>query len=646
MSPTFQTVVSDFRSRLSKAELEDFKFCSLKDVQQAIIDIQAQQDNRRETQNLSRILGFLEAMNQFGAVVEVFLNTSEVLAFVWGPLKFLLLVASNWAESFDALLDTYQQIGEQIPLLLQYQKVFTESSDMRGVLAMMYKDILEFHQQALRVFGKPTWQRIFRAVWKDFNSRFKYLLLNLQRHRILIESHANVSEIKTSQAARELAEKAFQEADEARKDSQRVSVRTWLSARNVQLDHEVHTGVRKLYPSTGLWVLQKTAISAWHDNQHTAGSLVWIHGIPGAGKTVLASVIIEKSRSLPSTIVAYFYCKYKDLERNNFVAVFRAMISQLLVQSKDSDLLQALYDSYGRIVERIEQNENAAARDQALLLLGWVVTAKRPLTWPEIQGAISIDIEDQSVDFEERSLVEDIGALCGSLVERLPGDRVELIHTSARIYLMQDNHVRVSRAEGQLASLCLHYLMFPGFTADDEEICKFLKSGFYAFQNYATLHWVDHLQCYLENLRADDMEDLDNLAPICEEFSSEYGPPDAETSVGLSIQSLLGRCKKAEHQASFETFVALIAYTRDLREKRNSLDGLGNLGSNLTSVRENLERLIETDGSASVQTLSTFYGDLLFKCPRHGSDRTLAKNAIKNSQEKKIVEDTKRLTTM
>lgn len=42
--------------------------------------------------NLTRVSGFLEAMNQFGAVIEVFLNTSEILAFVWGPLNFLLLV--------------------------------------------------------------------------------------------------------------------------------------------------------------------------------------------------------------------------------------------------------------------------------------------------------------------------------------------------------------------------------------------------------------------------------------------------------------------------------------------------------------------------------------------------------------------------
>jgi hypothetical protein len=65
-------------------------------------------------------------------------------------------VANSWAESFDALLDAYHQIGEQIPLLLQYRDVFTKSAEMRGVLGMMYKDILEFHQQALRVFAKPS----------------------------------------------------------------------------------------------------------------------------------------------------------------------------------------------------------------------------------------------------------------------------------------------------------------------------------------------------------------------------------------------------------------------------------------------------------------------------------------------------------
>jgi hypothetical protein len=182
---------------------------------------------------------------------------------------------------------------------------------------------------------------------------------------------------------------------------------------------------------------------------------------------------------------------------------------------------------------------------------------------------------------------------------------------------MQDNHIQISQAEGKLTSLCLHYLTFPGFTSDDQNISQLLKNGFYAFQNYATLHWVDHLQSYLENLQADDLKDLDKLAPVCEEFASEYGPTDAEEFDGVSAQRLRERCKEATHQASFETFVSLIAYTRDLRAKNNSLDGLGNLGTVLTTVRENLERLIGTQNSTATQQLARFYGSLLFKCPRH-----------------------------
>ena len=176
----FNRVLSNFRARLTKTELDNFKFCNLKDVQQTIVNIQEHQEKRKEMMNFSRILGFLEAMDQFGKVVEVFLNSSEILCFIWGPLKFLLQVrildmlffyngswgsatltislkvASSWAESFDTLLDAYQQIGEQIPLLLQYQNVFEQSPHMASILEIIYKDILEFHQQALRVFGKPS----------------------------------------------------------------------------------------------------------------------------------------------------------------------------------------------------------------------------------------------------------------------------------------------------------------------------------------------------------------------------------------------------------------------------------------------------------------------------------------------------------
>lgn len=65
-------------------------------------------------------------------------------------------------------------------------------------------------------------------------------------------------------------------------------------------------------------------------------------------------------------------------------------------------------------------------------LIGWITFAKRPLKWHEIQGATSIDVERGLVNFEGRQLPDDVRDICGSLVEILPGDRVQLVHTTAR----------------------------------------------------------------------------------------------------------------------------------------------------------------------------------------------------------------------
>ena len=52
--------------------------------------------------------------------------------------------------------------------------------------------------------------------------------------------------------------------------------------------------------------------------------------------------------------------------------------------------------------------------------------------WHEIQAAISTDTKTQTVDFETRRLRVHIQDLCGSLVDILPGDRVELVHWTAK----------------------------------------------------------------------------------------------------------------------------------------------------------------------------------------------------------------------
>jgi hypothetical protein len=87
---------------------------------------------------------------------------------------------------------------------------------------------------------------------------------------------------------------------------------------------------------------------------------------------------------------------------------------------------------YARIVDRIFTNPSLVQRETAKKVLGWIAFSKRPLKWHEIQGATCIDLQQRVVNFEGRQMPGHIRDICGSLVEILPGDRVQLVHTTAR----------------------------------------------------------------------------------------------------------------------------------------------------------------------------------------------------------------------
>lgn len=92
LEDSFRISLTKFKKDLTQKEQDDFQITSLEDVRHEIGRIQNEQARRKEMLNMTRIQSFLEAMEQFGKVIEVFVNTSEFVAFVWGPLKFVLSV--------------------------------------------------------------------------------------------------------------------------------------------------------------------------------------------------------------------------------------------------------------------------------------------------------------------------------------------------------------------------------------------------------------------------------------------------------------------------------------------------------------------------------------------------------------------------
>ena len=91
-SASFEVILADFKKSLTPKECQDFQFVTFNDVRETALRIQRDQENIKTMMNMSRLESFMEAMNQFGKVVEVFGNSNIFVAFVWGPMKFILLV--------------------------------------------------------------------------------------------------------------------------------------------------------------------------------------------------------------------------------------------------------------------------------------------------------------------------------------------------------------------------------------------------------------------------------------------------------------------------------------------------------------------------------------------------------------------------
>ena len=120
------------------------------------------------------------------------------------------------------------------------------------------------------------------------------------------------------------------------------------------------------------------------------------------------------SSQLPETILeAYVYTRQipPSDSMTNIILSYKRIFLRVFADDTDPELLQQ--------------------REEVLRLLSWLVCARRPFYWYEIQGAIAIDLESRTVDIELH-LVKDSKDLFGSLIEILPGNLIELVHSSAR----------------------------------------------------------------------------------------------------------------------------------------------------------------------------------------------------------------------
>ena len=93
MATIFERALRSFKAHLTPVEQNSFTGTTLEDVRLTIASIQKTQITERTNKNVARLRKFLEAIESYSKVLDVFVNINDFVAFVWGPIKYLLLVS-------------------------------------------------------------------------------------------------------------------------------------------------------------------------------------------------------------------------------------------------------------------------------------------------------------------------------------------------------------------------------------------------------------------------------------------------------------------------------------------------------------------------------------------------------------------------
>jgi len=201
-------------------------------------------------------------------------------------------------------------------------------------------------------------QTLRNLKWPFSVSDIKRLLTEVEKHKANItlalsgdtltavltalsrqeELAADIEDIKNRQNER------WAMHDCIRMDKEREEVLAFFGKVDTSSNHRMSLKLR--HPLTGLWVTEGLTFQTWLISQN---SKLWLSGIPGAGKTVIAASVIEEAmkKSSQTRAVAYFYCDYKDTEKQSPINILGSLASQLARQNEDAfSMLEELYRDY------------------------------------------------------------------------------------------------------------------------------------------------------------------------------------------------------------------------------------------------------------------------------------------------------------
>ncbi|KAH9162961.1 hypothetical protein EDB89DRAFT_604954 [Lactarius sanguifluus] len=166
------------------------------------------------------------------------------------------------------------------------------------------------------------------------------LLRNMKA--VMNGGESSISELREALVTMQLVTRNM---NKAKRDQSQTSSQQWLSPPDPSNNHIVLRLIHQ--EGTTARVMQGDTFREWM----ATGSLLWIHGKLGSGKSVLCSMIIENIKVMCAAglvSLAYFYFDVRDTAKQNIRGLLTSLLFQLSARSDlCCEILSTLYHEHG-----------------------------------------------------------------------------------------------------------------------------------------------------------------------------------------------------------------------------------------------------------------------------------------------------------
>ncbi|KAJ7118114.1 hypothetical protein C8R44DRAFT_189953, partial [Mycena epipterygia] len=152
--------------------------------------------------------------------------------------------------------------------------------------------------------------------------------------------------------------KSVRDAARKQEAAERDQIIEWYSPLNFFLRQADIFNSRQ--PGTGQWLLEHDAFKKWKDG---SGNMIWCHGMPGAGKTVLVSIVVDNLRTeleSQNVGVAATYLNHKETDAHSPSKLLASLWRQLVFRKPIWSTVYQLYEKHHEPRTRPSLDEDQA----------------------------------------------------------------------------------------------------------------------------------------------------------------------------------------------------------------------------------------------------------------------------------------------